>query len=239
MSACILDGTPTGDGAQLCLACSADLTQVLAELPALLDDVDLTLSRQSAQGQRHGGRSSEKALPYDVRASETLGDARVKLAGWVQVHHRDGEVLAVTEGPVCEPCTELFVFHPSCGAILTPKRWLADPWPRDTPQDMARWLYTRVHRIRHHEAADQLLTELRDASRALERVADLAFYRARFPVGPCINAYEDGSECNGEIWALVPADESRPAKMRCQKCEHEWPSDQWLRAGREILRMTS
>src|SRR5207253_6855693 len=68
--ACPLDGKPVHDQAAICAACTADLTQALAEMPALLDDLDLTLSRQTALGERHGGRSSEKALPYDVRASD-------------------------------------------------------------------------------------------------------------------------------------------------------------------------
>lgn len=157
MSACTVDGTPTGDAASLCRACTADLEKVLAELPALLDDADLTLSRQTAQGQRHGGRSSEKALPYDVRASDALGAARAALAGWVQVHHREPETHDEwCERPTGHPCLCSYrcVHHPEDQKKT--RQVGGEPWPRDTAQDMARWLLARIQRIRMHEAADEL-----------------------------------------------------------------------------------
>lgn len=211
--ACPLDGKPIHDNAAICAACGADLTQALAELPGLIDDLELTLSRQTALGQRNGGRSSEKALPYDVRASDTLQAARVVLVGWVNVLHQEG---------------------PELGG-----EWAEEPWPYNTLRSMAEWLYARVDRARRHEAGAEIAAEVRDLSSQMRKTSDLALYRAKFALGPCVNQYEDGSPCGGEIWAFIPADEARVAVMRCIDCRHEWTPDQWLAISPEILRKVS
>ena len=68
----------------LCGACVAELQRALDGVPAVLGDLDVTLSRQTSR-TGGGGRSSETALPYDARASESMWVLRNTLVGWVRV----------------------------------------------------------------------------------------------------------------------------------------------------------
>jgi hypothetical protein len=80
-------GEPIADTAVIGARCVSQLMQDLAEIPALSDELDTVLSRQTAGGKHEAGKSAEKPLPYDVGASEALSDLRAKLVGWVQVLH--------------------------------------------------------------------------------------------------------------------------------------------------------
>jgi hypothetical protein len=68
----------------LCGACQAELQRALDGVPALVADLHDTLSRQTSR-TTGGGRASETALPYDVRASEAMWVLRSALVGWVRV----------------------------------------------------------------------------------------------------------------------------------------------------------
>lgn len=83
---CGVDGCdrPTHDWT-ICSTCSATLERDLAEVPAYRAELETTLARQTSMGERHGGRSAEKPLPYDPRASEALYILRSTLVGWVRV----------------------------------------------------------------------------------------------------------------------------------------------------------
>lgn len=81
---------PVSDNATLCIACTAEVEHALAETPALVTELELTLSRQAASGQRVGPRGSEKPLPYDTGASDALSALRVALVGWVRVLAEEG-----------------------------------------------------------------------------------------------------------------------------------------------------
>lgn len=50
----------------------------------MADELDTTLSRQTASGQRHGARSTEKPLAFDYGASEAIAVLRNTLVGWVR-----------------------------------------------------------------------------------------------------------------------------------------------------------
>lgn len=71
------------DDTTICRACTADLEQALAELPALVGDLESTLSRQGGRSDG-GSRAAEHPVPYDVRASGVLGDLRAVLVGWIR-----------------------------------------------------------------------------------------------------------------------------------------------------------
>ena len=85
MTTCAVDARPTADNARLCAACTAEVRQALASIPDLAAELETTLSRQTAGQQRHGGRSADKPLAYDVGASEALGALRACVVGWVRV----------------------------------------------------------------------------------------------------------------------------------------------------------
>lgn len=75
---------PRHDGWTLCDQHSWEIERSLGDIPALADELNTTLSRQTASGQRHGARSSEKPLAFDVGASEATFVLRNTLVGWVR-----------------------------------------------------------------------------------------------------------------------------------------------------------
>jgi hypothetical protein len=119
-------------------------------------------------------------------------------------------------------------------------RLLADdlgaPLPADTVPAMASHIEAWLDRLALHDAAGELVTELRDLEQRILRVIDYPDERARIPVGPCIVELDDGSPCPGEVEARFPQDKTKPPLMRCRYCNTEWDTIQWPRVGQKILR---
>ena len=76
---------PTSGGWALCAPCAGALARDLAEIPALVADVEATLARQTGLAGRYGPRSACPPLAYDPRASAALGALKAVLVGWVRV----------------------------------------------------------------------------------------------------------------------------------------------------------
>jgi hypothetical protein len=148
-------GRPTRDQRLLCDHHVWELEQALAEIPALLDELAVTLTRQDKLGHGEGGnkptKASEQPLPYGVQASEKLGELRAFLVGWI----RD---VAETHGH------EL---------------------PADDLRAMSRWLLARLDLLAAHPAADDVYGEITSAVAHGWRACDRAATRTRFIVGPC------------------------------------------------------
>ncbi|HEY9371515.1 hypothetical protein [Streptomyces sp.] len=219
-------GRPTRDTRLLCNHHVWEVEQALAELPALVDELSTTLTKQAKMG---GGKREDKPtkgkvhpLPYDVRASEVLEQIRIVLMGWV-MDLRDGSPAPI--GPACEDCA-----HGSCTSI----RWHA--LPADTLQSMSAWLLKRLDEIARHSAADDIWSEITDATAQGWIAVDRAATKTRFVVGPCPElSPTDGAACRGEVWAYIPSAEDQRARMACGECGTTWETHQWLRAGRRIL----
>lgn len=77
-------GQQTLDGLQLCRRCHRRLEQHLAEIPALVDELDTTRYGQARTGGQPigGGHSSERRLPYDDRPAEAAQALLVVLRRW-------------------------------------------------------------------------------------------------------------------------------------------------------------
>lgn len=67
----------------MCGACEAELSRALRSVPALVGDLDVTLSRQTSRMGR-GGHGAAVPLAYDARASEAGYVLRSALVGWVR-----------------------------------------------------------------------------------------------------------------------------------------------------------
>jgi hypothetical protein len=77
---------------RICTICAGNLERDLAEMPALLNDLSVTLSRQARiGGHTNGSRAFERPLPYDPRASEAGDVLRSTLVGWVRDLHDGAE----------------------------------------------------------------------------------------------------------------------------------------------------
>lgn len=72
---------------RICGVCAGNLERDLAQMPALLDDLSVTLSRQARIGGHNGSRSAQRPLPFDLRASEAGDVLRSTLVGWVRELH--------------------------------------------------------------------------------------------------------------------------------------------------------
>lgn len=78
---CSIDGRPASD-ATICRGCVDQLVGVLRTVPALVDELEVTLSRQARVGTRNGPRGSETPLPFHLRASVDLETLRDGLRLW-------------------------------------------------------------------------------------------------------------------------------------------------------------
>ena len=72
------------DNSTACPACWTRLERDLGDIPALVADLETTLARQTAAGQRSGPRSSETPLPYSVAASDAMRLLHSTLWPWVR-----------------------------------------------------------------------------------------------------------------------------------------------------------
>lgn len=74
-------GKPAPD-AFLCKACTEQLRRALGDLPALLEDLDITLARQGTGSHSEGKPTKKDAQPMSIHvgAAEVASDLRYKLA---------------------------------------------------------------------------------------------------------------------------------------------------------------
>lgn len=76
--------TPVAD-AFVCTTCTHRLRVALGDVPDLLTELDVDLTRQSRSGNRVGGRSPETPLPFDVDASITRDALVSTMRTWALV----------------------------------------------------------------------------------------------------------------------------------------------------------
>lgn len=131
--------------AAFCVSCRDQLERDLAEVPAYSAELETALSRQTAMGDRNGGRSADKPLPYDAGASEALTVLRSTLVGWVRV--------AVEEDDAAWPADTLDAMSQ---LLLRRISWL-----RGHPAGA--------------EAVEEVAAAMRLARRAVDRPADQLF----------------------------------------------------------------
>jgi hypothetical protein len=78
---CVIDGRPAPD-ARLCNGCLDALKAELRAIPDLVQQLDITLTRQARIGERNGPRSTETPLPFHAGASVDLEALRDTLHYW-------------------------------------------------------------------------------------------------------------------------------------------------------------
>lgn len=75
--------TPNGS-AFICKNCQQQLRRDLGDIPALIEDLHTTLSRQDRVGASSGRRGSETSLPWKQQASEALWVLAHTVTAWVR-----------------------------------------------------------------------------------------------------------------------------------------------------------
>jgi hypothetical protein len=178
--------------ARICGACSSELRRELAAVPGLWTDLDLAISRQTRLTSASvGGRSPEKPLPWNERASEAADHLAALLIGWARVLVASVHTI---QGPTCGSC-----LHPSClYAQLSYE-------PHHHPAAVSPWLHRHAGALIAHpagpDAVEEILTAVRNARHAVDTPPrDLVY------AGPC-------SRCDGGLYAKPGA-----ATVACRWC---------------------
>ena len=75
---CLVDGAPATVG-NLCTECVRSLHTTVLEVPRLLRELDVTITKQARQTSSAGGASNERPLVLNIAASEVADEVRVAL----------------------------------------------------------------------------------------------------------------------------------------------------------------
>lgn len=160
-AACGVCGSPTGDSANLCRTHTDDLRDRITPVPVLVQDLEVTLTRQSRTTQQDGGRSTETPLPWNENASAKAFELNATLNAWALDTSRLGE---------------------------DERDLLADVRHTDTAL-VAEWLIRNLPTLRQHpeagQAYDEITESIREAHRAIDRPADPT------PFGECGTQHVD------------------------------------------------
>jgi hypothetical protein len=166
---------PVGE-AFLCGGCSAQLKATLDSIPALVDELDTTITRQAVLGVRGGPRAAEKPLPFHVAASEAAWVLRNTLGTWVRV--------VDAEMPLGRPGRGLETINGPSGST--------GQGSEIGTAEIAAYLTSRLEQLRHHPAAGEAHDEIRGAVEAATRVIDRPASDRTY-IGPCT--------CGTELYA--------------------------------------
>lgn len=134
-------GTPTRDDATLCDRHAGELTQALAEVPFLAQELETSMAREKSSAGVAGGATG--GLHYDEQAGDALRALHACLVGWVRF------------------CDAENIRHQS------PR----DELPADTLAALSRWLLWRVDGLTFHELGADAWEEITNACADARRVA--------------------------------------------------------------------
>lgn len=199
--------------ATICTGCMDLLLLGLGDVPALAEDLDLTLRKRVALGGMITLNPSSENRTLD----------RPELGVQIQAHPYSttmSDALAVIRATLTKTV-----------------KALTDQHPERAPDDitgMSRWLMLRSERVRHHPDAALISDAILHAVGVCWAAVDYAPDGSTFQVGPCPELV-DGGPCEGEIRAFIPADLNVEAKMVCTRdVGHAYVPSQWRRAGERI-----
>lgn len=204
MSSCAC-GKPAPD-AFLCRACSERLRRALGDLPALIADLDITLTRQAVTGAHGEGKPTKKdaqPLSLHIGAAEVASDLRYKLATSIR--------------------------------YLTEQRGIVD-LPADNPTSMANWLLKHCDSIRLDPAGPDIASDIHAVSAAIMDVVDLPKTRSQFKVGMCPEVYEEGACPGEVWAHLPAEDLGVISTLECRCCKVVYEPRVWQDVGDKILK---
>jgi hypothetical protein len=198
----------------LCAGHHADLEQQLAEIPALLSEVEKALVRSSGTGPKVTG-TKEQPLPYatdrdgNSPQADALRGTHALLVSWV--------LLVLEE-------------HPD--------RLHA---PADQSGAMSRFLMTHLGWCEAQPWTDDLLDELRDNARTLRRAArpERTHWKT---LGVCdlhhacdLATHDEIEPCTGTLRAKVSSeDDGPPAAIECTECGAKHMPETWRALARRL-----
>jgi hypothetical protein len=123
---CAACTAPVGTGHTLCPMHVDDLGVLLRRIPAVLDDLDVTITRQARLAQQSdGARSTTRPLPFAIEAARAHHDLSIAAGRWAEAFgvQTYGAGIARSGAPrACarylERLVPVIVRHPDSGALL-------------------------------------------------------------------------------------------------------------------------
>jgi hypothetical protein len=172
--------------AWLCHADTRTLEQHLAELPSLFAELTVTETRQG-RTYRAGGRSEPDAEPkndpYDVEPRLRSRDGRIALRAFALPFDEGASTLR----------DEAWATLVAWGRHLSESRGVTGP----TDANLCVWLVAHVEAVRFDEAAAEMVDEVADVHRRLERAVDNSPTRTFW--GRCDATTSDVVEMDGVV----------------------------------------
>ena len=172
------------EDAVVCSRCWEAVTKDLAEIPALVSELDVTLAKQAVTGESFGRSSSTHPLPVNAAALDASVALDEVLAGWVRLFAQD---------PPPDPQ------NPAQDRPVRPSGYLRTP-QSPTAAHRAVWLLGRSERIRHHDQAAYFLRAIGHAVGRIRLVVDLP--PSRVYAGPCDDCRNDLYVTAGEAFVV-------------------------------------
>lgn len=211
MKHCEVCSADVPDGITMCETDAEELLTALYSVPALIDDLRTTFSRQD-QMRAPGpsvGKSTEKPLPWNERVPQHLDALNEALRRWAAPVARHLRLDALPHIPhTRDPKDPARIPQVATEALLA-ARLLSDSWKT------VRTL------VGAGEAHAELLDAIRSARRAIDRPVE------RLYLGVCSSPLEEGGRCEADLYAFP-----RRATVTCRSCvaEHD------VAVRREVLR---
>lgn len=207
----------------LCHADTSRLERNLAAVAAIIEDLDISLSKQARIGMLGRSGLARERMPINLGAIDSRWVLTNVLTSWAtdvsggNWQPRRADTLTYRNphsqqhGPLCPDCR-----HPSCAAMRMYNFRPALPVERQA----AAYLLNSIPRIRRHPAVDKLVDEITDAvhqaRRTVDRPADLTY------LGQCYMETPDPDgrmvTCLNEIYGAPSA-----TQVQCKVCGTEHP----------------
>lgn len=92
-------GYPHAEGTFICKICVQQLSRDLGDIPALIDDLNTTMTRQDKLGSSGGRRGGETALPWKEPAAEALWVLVQTVMTWVR-EMQDPDAAPFPDAPI-------------------------------------------------------------------------------------------------------------------------------------------
>jgi DNA-directed RNA polymerase subunit RPC12/RpoP len=193
-------------------------TDPVGDVPAIVEDLDITLSRQAriGGGGKVGKGGAHEKTPIHVGVMRAADDLANTLITWAR--DISGETWWPTEDRlmVARAKAQPFVgpFHDQCRHRSCERMRVC--WVEPAPSvvlQAAHLLLSEIPSIRKHPAASEILDEITDAVRQARHVVDRPADR-QF-LGPCCGEHK-GVTCKADLSAPSGADVAR-----CKVCGHK------------------
>jgi hypothetical protein len=230
MSTCQACTSTAPDGVSICGKCETDTRARLRQQEFYRQELLTVLARLTrTQALNDGGRATSLTLAW-----AQMGDRFLDT-----IEGRELRKIIASLPPAWKAASAL---HSQRSLLVSWCRLLNEEagvaLPADSVAAMAVHVHDQMPILRKHEAAGELVAEVRAIVGRIVKVIDLPDERTRVEVGPCPNLWpnDEGQDepCPGQVTAHVPVDVTAVAYMRCGACRAEWPSREWYITGPRI-----